>query len=581
MLDAKQKRYSIVVFLASLLNSGFELIGVAIILPFIEMVEDPHKLMNKELIKRFSDFFSIYDARTLLLIICASIIVVYLLKSSYMIFFVWLKSDFTTKFAKKMATKTLRSFLSHPYTYFLDINSSKILDGCGADIDGVSLVISCIFDIMSSVITIFILALYLLMTDLFTAAALIIVMLLLIVLIIMIIKPIMKRVGNEDVKITIEKNTALFQISMGIKEIFVAQKQEFFLEKYDKAYEKTRLAHRKYEFISGIPARIIEGVCASGIILILGVRICESNNISSDFLPKLAVFAMAAFKMFPAVSLLINRINTMVYARPRVHNVYVNYKEVQEYSELMEERPQVVDRDIDSKNIKFERIVEIENLFWKYPKQKECVLENISLKINKGDSIAFIGESGAGKTTLVDIILGLFYPNEGSIKMDGIDIFSIPKTWAKVICYVPQSVYLIDDNIRNNVVFGVEDELISDERVWECLKEAQLYDFVKRLPEGLDTRVGERGVKFSGGQRQRIAIARALYPNPDILVLDEATAALDYETERAIMESIDTLKGKITLIIIAHRLNTVKNCDYIYEVKDKSLLNRRKEDVFE
>lgn len=579
ILDNSQKKAAIWVFLASILNSGFELVGVAVILPFIEMVENPDRLMNKDIIKRIMSFFSISDAKSLLLAICIAIIAVYLLKSAYMIFFVWLKSDFTTRFSKQMATKTLKSFLSHPYTYFLEINSSKVLDGCGADIDGVSLVISCIFDIMSSVVTIVVLAIYLVMTDLFTSVALIIVMSVLAIGIVAFFKPTMKRVGNEDVQITIAKNTALFQIATGIKEIFVAQKQDFFFEKYDKAYERTRITHRKYEFLGGVPARLIEGVCASGIILIVGVRIISDTNMSSDFLPKLAVFAMAAFRMFPAVSLLINRINAMIYGRPRVHNVYTNYIEANEYKNVIDERVSVVDKDADEKGLQFNHKIEIDGLCWRYPNQQQDVLHDLSLVINKGDSIAFIGGSGSGKTTLADTIMGLFYPNSGTVRMDGVDVFSIPKTWAKVISYVPQSVFLIDDNIRNNVVFGVEDENISDDRVWECLREAQLYEFVKSLPDGLNTRVGERGVKFSGGQRQRVAIARALYSSPDILVLDEATAALDYETENAIMESIDSLKGKVTLIIIAHRLTTVMNCDYIYEVKDRKLVEKNKSEL--
>ena len=204
----------------------------------------------------------------------------------------------------------------------------------------------------------------------------------------------------------------------------------------------------------------------------------------------------------------------------------------------------------------------------------------MSLTIQKGESVAFIGSSGAGKTTLADVIMGLLRPQSGTVEMDGTDIFTIPHQWARTIGYVPQSVFLIDDTVRSNVAFGLKRSDVSDERVWVALEEAQLKEFVKGLPHGLDTIVGERGVKFSGGQRQRIAIARALYENPDILVLDEATAALDTETENAVMESIDALQGSKTLIIVAHRLTTIRNCDKIYEIKDGIAVERSKADVF-
>lgn len=195
-------------------------------------------------------------------------------------------------------------------------------------------------------------------------------------------------------------------------------------------------------------------------------------------------------------------------------------------------------------------------------------MAGLSLIIKKGESLALIGESGAGKTTLSDVILGLLKPELGTVKMDNIDIFAIPKQWAGIIGYVPQSVYLIDDTIKENIIFGLENNENNDEAIWRALEQAQLKQFVESLPQQLNTIVGERGIKFSGGQRQRVAIARALYYDPDILVLDEATSALDSGTETAVMEAIEALQGQKTLIIVAHRLTTIRNCDKIYEVKN-------------
>ena len=202
----------------------------------------------------------------------------------------------------------------------------------------------------------------------------------------------------------------------------------------------------------------------------------------------------------------------------------------------------------------------------------------MSLTIYKGESIGLIGSSGAGKTTISDIILGLLKPQRGSVTINDYDVFSIPNVWSKLIGYVPQSIYLLDHTIRANVAFGIED--ISDEKVWCALQKASLDRFVESLPNKLDTIVGERGVKFSGGQRQRVAIARALYYEPEILILDEATAALDNETETAVLESIESLQGSVTIIIVAHRLTTIRNCDKIFEITNGVAIERTKDEVF-
>lgn len=207
-------------------------------------------------------------------------------------------------------------------------------------------------------------------------------------------------------------------------------------------------------------------------------------------------------------------------------------------------------------------------------------MDGLNLKIKKGNSIGLIGASGAGKTTLADLILALYTPQNGSICMDGIDIKVLGEEWHRITGYIPQTVYLSDTSIRKNVAFGIKESEIDDDKVWKALEMAQLKDFVEDLEDGLDTRVGEWGVKFSGGQRQRIAIARALYNDPDILIMDEATAALDNETEKAVMESIELLQGLKTLIIVAHRLTTVKKCDKIYEIVGGKAVLRAKKEIF-
>lgn len=225
----------------------------------------------------------------------------------------------------------------------------------------------------------------------------------------------------------------------------------------------------------------------------------------------------------------------------------------------------------------FSSDITIDKVCWRYPNSDKRVLDGVTIQVDKGQTIGIIGESGSGKSTLSDLLLRLYQPEQGDIRMDGTNIATIPHIWSRTIGYVPQSVFLVDGSIRENVIFGADNP--NDDKVWEALKKASLFDFVKSQSGGLDTMVGERGVKLSGGQRQRIAIARALYANPQILVLDEATSALDGETENAVMNEIDSLSGTITMIIIAHRLTTLKNCDRIFEIVDGKAVERDKNEV--
>ena len=328
---------------------------------------------------------------------------------------------------------------------------------------------------------------------------------------------------------------------------------------------------------SETPAYIIEAMCVTGIVGALCIRIGNMDNIST-FVPQLAAFAMAAFRLLPSIGIISSYYNNCVFYLPTIEEVYGNIVEAKRFEdELMHDSDlQNIDNDI---TVAFERELALKDIVWKYPDGIENILDHISLTIKKGESVALVGPSGAGKSTLVDIILGLFKPQKGSVLIDGINILGNREVLSKIIGYVPQSVYFLDDTVRRNVAFGIYDKEIDDEAIWKALEQAQMKTMIENLPEGLDTMVGERGIRFSGGQTQRIAIARALYTNPDILVLDEATSALDSETENAVMEAIDALKGQKTLIIIAHRLTTIKNCNKIYEISNGKVIEKNYDDL--
>ena len=250
--------------------------------------------------------------------------------------------------------------------------------------------------------------------------------------------------------------------------------------------------------------------------------------------------------------------------------VYQDLKEIERLNKIQETRT-------EGGEIELTDAIHVQDISFSYPDNEKKVLDHLDLEIPKNSSVAFIGQSGAGKTTLADVILGILEPSEGKIMAGGKDVFQNLDAWHHKIGYIPQSIYLLDDTIRRNIAFGIEEAQIDDRRMQYAIERAQLRELIDSLKDGLDTEIGEGGVRLSGGQRQRIGIARALYNEPEILILDEATSALDNETEAAVMEAIERLHGEMTLLIIAHRLSTIQNCDYVYEIRDgKAILDETK-----
>ena len=381
-----------------------------------------------------------------------------------------------------------------------------------------------------------------------------------------------KRLG-KDAQIYKAKLYQWVNQSMGgVKEVKVLNREDYFVQNYEKYYKLYIKGLRLNKLLSITPKYVVEASCMTGLLIAIIVKMFfgQKDDIAT-FIPQLSVFAVAAFRLMPSVGKINEHINNILYAAPSVELIYHDLKEIEDFqkTEVNEE-----------KEWKFEHQIEARNITYAYPDSEKNVLENARCVIPKGKTAAFVGGSGAGKTTIVDIILGLLTPQVGKVMADDMNIFKNLSTWHHQIGYIPQTIYLSDDTIRNNVAFGIMEEDINEQAVLEALDKAQLLEFIDALPEGLNTMVGDRGVRLSGGQRQRIGIARALYHNPEILVLDEATSALDNETEAAVMEAVEGLRGKHTIIIIAHRLTTIRNADIIYEVCDGKITEKTKEDIF-
>ena len=302
------------------------------------------------------------------------------------------------------------------------------------------------------------------------------------------------------------------------------------------------------------------------VMLFILVYIIRGGNVGL-LIPQLTAFGLAAMRIMPSA----NRINTYItevaYNQYSLDYLYENLTESMKSDKAMRaERAAIA-----GPALHLEDKIELKDITFAYPDSDKHIFTKANMVIPKGKSVGIMGPSGAGKSTVVDILLGLLHVQSGEILCDGASIFSNYDSWLSQIGYIPQSIYLVDETIRENIALGMDEDAIDEDRIWEVMEEAQLADFVRSLPDGLDTTIGDRGVRLSGGQRQRIGIARALYHNPEILVFDEATSALDNETEAAVMEAINGFHGKKTMVIIAHRLNTIADCDIIYEVSDEQV----------
>lgn len=576
ILERKQKRYAFLVFCCIMLGAGFELLGVSAILPFMQAILEPSKLLENRIINQICNYLQLTTGKQLILLTGGCIIVLFIAKNLFLIMSSYIQYDFSTKIQMNLSVKMLKAFLHRPYSFFLNINCAEIIRGCDADIYSVYTIIACCFTIMSEIVTTFFISIFIIFVDPVMAFGVFCVLGLGGFFLISGLKPIMKKAGKKNRETNVIQYKLITQISAGIKEIFVMRRTDFFLDEYSKKANDLRKTQRTSDFINSCPDRIIEGICVSGIIGVVCFRIIQGEDATS-FVPQLASFAMAAFKILPAVGKITSRINHIVYYLPGLDKVYNNIQ----YFNNMESNSFDSKEDVQNGELSFCKEITMENITWQYDNQETPVFADVNVKIEKGESVAIIGASGEGKTTLVDILLGLLVPEKGRICIDGKPIDNAREQWSKMIGYVPQMFCLLDDTIRRNVSFGIADECVSDDIIWEALEKAQISDFVKNLPEQLDTVVGERGVRLSGGQRQRIAIARALYTNPSVLVLDEATAALDNRTEGDVMEALEILQGKITMIVVAHRLTTIRNCDRIYEIRNMSVYEKDKRDIFQ
>ena len=562
ILTPSQKKLGIVVILMTLLGAICETLGVSIILPLVQVMIAPQQLRENEVLSPIIAFMGIESDNTLVWIVGLAVIIVYIIKNLYLLLLSYVRVKYSCKVQRELSNEMLNYYIKRGYIFFLNTGTGELLRGVNDSIYNTYTGMYQLFKLMAEAMTIFFICIYIMITDIGMAFCVVGLALICLAAVIFGFQKWVKRCGEIQYKYTAQINKVLIQTFQGIKEILVLKRGEYFKDSYRALYIKKQKGVIGQTVAAESPAYMIEGVCVAGLIIAVCIKATDTEN-AAMLVPQLASFAVAAFRILPSLGKISNNYNLFIFSLPGLNDAYTNLKEARKFEESKEEK-----REKGTKEITFEKKLTAENITWRYPGSNSVILDNISIEIKKGQSVGIVGKSGSGKTTLADIILGLLQPEKGSLKVDGIDFSEISEERSRLIGFVPQNVSLLDDTVRRNVAFGIADNDIDDDEVWKALEQAQLKEVIKKCPDGLDTEIGERGLRFSGGQKQRIAIARALYMNPDILVLDEATSALDNETEKAVMESIHTLQGYKTLIIIAHRLTTIENCDVIYEIEN-------------
>ncbi len=575
ILTSEQKIYCVIIFIMSLISAFFELLGVSIVIPLLTAILSIDELKTNQMISPILAFFHLTTDKQIILFLCICIAVIYIFKNAFAIFYTWASAKFSYKIRRELALEIFRAYIAQGYTYFVNNNSSEILRGIGSDPQSVQTIVSNLFLLMVRVLTVICIIVFIVIQTPAIALVLIVLALFCFGISEKIFKNRMKKSGEDQRNYSHLARQASLEAINGSKEIFVLNRQNYFTDEYLRCMSKYDNACAKQNVGATAPTSILEAVCVIGVIFMVAFQVLNTTD-TNDLITRLGVIAVAAFRILPYLGAILGCANTIIFNAP---GLVVAYNTLYEVKELKKKELSHIPEN-ERTDIKFRKEIRLSHITFSYTKETGNVLDDLNLVIEKGTSIGLIGTSGAGKTTLSDLILALYKPQSGTIQMDGINIDDIETEWHYLTGYIPQSVYLADASVKRNVAFGIRESEIDERRVWNALEMAQLKPFVETLKDGLETQVGEWGVKFSGGQRQRIAIARALYNDPDILIMDEATAALDNETEQAIMESIETLRGTKTLIIVAHRLTTIKKCDKIYEILNGKAVLRSHEEVF-
>ena len=550
VLVAREKLWLLIVLAMTIVNSFLETLALAALLPLTnQLLGGEAKSMGM-----LEDLFpqALSDDQRLLAIV-AVVIVVYVAKNIFTLTLVYVQQRLGASIANRLVRQLFSVYITRPYSFHLRTNSSTLIRNVQ---ENSTALLSYVITPMMTVITdlsvalaIFGLLLYLETVGTLTTVG---IFLLGTFVFLRVSRPLTERWGKSRNTARERATRALLQGLGGVKEIKLMGREEAFLGEHQRQQHTSQRATYLFGTFQQFPRSVFEILAFMGVGGLVSVLIWAGRP-ASDAVGILAIFAGAAFRVLPSLQRITSSFQQLSFGQAMVFSVY---------EDLLEE-PRVQGKEAREAPVRFTRL-DFQNVFFQYETANRPALDGLSLSVLAGEYVGVIGSSGAGKSTLIDVLLGLLEATEGEVVVNGETITNNTGKWQRIVGYVPQEIYLLDDSIRRNVALDIRDDKIDEVAVEEALRAAQLWHFVQSLPEGLDTEIGERGVRLSGGQRQRLGIARALYRRPQVLVFDEATSALDSRTEQEVVEAIELLREDRTVIIVAHRLSTVRRCDRLY-----------------
>ena len=558
ILTPEKRRKSLFLLIMMTIGAMLEALGIASIMPLLSIMGDESFLQKNPSILKLVSIFGIDDQKQFSIFFAGVLIFVYIIKNLYLAIQSKIQIKFTMNLEAKYSSELMDTYLNKSYLFHLSHNSAQILRdvASGAQTAFRNILLPTL-NLLTEAITVFGIWIFLVFVDPLTAIGAAGILGFLSILLLKLLRKKISKKGELNSKLQIDVNKWINQGVGAIKETKVLRREKYFSYSFRNAYKEYTNANSSFQFLNSIPRFIIEFIVVFGLLLLIIIKLILNQPIN-QIVTLLGVLALAAFRLMPSVTRIINYANMIKFQMPLFNELYNEFIQIRDRIQKKE----TISFANTDKRLVFNKNIEIKNLTFSYNDEEQPVIKNISFEIPKGSFVGIVGTSGAGKTTFVDILLGLLKPSNGEVFVDGIDIFKNIRSWQADLSYVPQSIYLIDGTIRENIAIGIDSTNIDDQRIQEVLEMSELSSFISTLPNGIETEVGERGVRLSGGQKQRIGIARALYQMPEVLVLDEATSALDNETEKSIMNTILKLKGKITIISIAHRLSTLDGCDF-------------------
>lgn len=569
ILNKSQKEQLIWIGFLMLVGGIVESISVSLVLPLIQAVMNDNTWNEPWYTQIICRLFGVETQRNYVVLMLIILIIIFIIKDLFLLLEYYIQFSYICKTRFDVQKNLMNSYLHRPYEFFLNANSGEIYRVIAGDTIQTFALLSHIISFYTEIIVAIALGVTIIVISPQIGIGMIVILGAEVIIIAKIVKPILKKLGDKQRGESAKTNKWILQSIHGIKSIKVSNTESFFEQKYAQHAKQMVEADRKNLTIQNLPKLIIEAFTVAAVLCLILVMVLLGGDLK-EIVPQLSAFVVAAIRLLPSINRLSNAVNQVPFVEGALDNVI---NALSNNNEGADAGYSVKCQGVSELN--FEKNVLFDSISFRYPESEKNILSQCTFEIRYGDSVGIVGPSGAGKTTAIDLILGLLKPNQGAIRVDGVDIEANMCKWHSKLAYIPQTIFLMDDTIKANVAFGLHRNEIDEEKVWLALKGAQMEEFVKDLPDGLETQVGEQGVRLSGGQRQRIGIARALYNDPEILFFDEATSALDNDTEKAIMESIDSLKGKKTLVIIAHRLTTISNCDKIFRVDNGKVERER------